>query len=1163
MHPLQQRVSQVRRWWNRRTALELLCWLVAAVVAIAVAIGVVDFLVRPVDRGLRILLSVVLIAALLTVSARLLRWWRRQRWTEMATAQAIQRTFPQLGDRLASGLEFLQQDEDDASAGSAPMRRAVVAETASELETLPAEQVALRPGVGRATAAAAVALILTILLVVLAPSSTRTAISRLVAPWNGAEWPRRNDLEFVEPPKLLAVGETFEVSLVDSSGELPADVAIEYRYQVEDRDRTEQSWMQRVGDTMVARRENVRRPFEYRATGGDHRTMPWAKVDVVQRPKAIDFQLVVHPPSYSGLPRGVATRNSQVLTGSSLEVSGVASQPLSEARLQWSDARDEGMRVGVRDATRLELPAGEWTLPSAESSYVIRCKLVMQSTTGLEGVSQAPPLEVVNDAPPEVVWNSPSGDWSVLAGAKIPVVVTATDDLAITNIEFIVKQAAASSSEGDESNLTKVRLYEGAAEPPSRDRLPAPGEQLDRQPVEYTFNLAPLELSSGAVLQLSATATDYLPQTGTSSSTPRMTIITRAEFDSQLAAQQAALLRQLEQALADQRAARTAVSRVADGVATWRDALDQLLAARLTQQAVRRTLSDEQTGAMQMTQELIEQLAINQVAEPELLAQLKEIASVLTSLDAGPLPAAEQYLTDLRKQFDALAGQPPDEALEGGFTKIDNEQQVIIAALEQLIDRASAWSDADRFIRELVRLEQEQRTLREQSLYAVRRNIESRTNRKVDPVEPDELQRMADAQADVARRFDKLMQSMRAMAASDAVSSGFAARMTDAIQAAELKALSAQLANAAQEVANNQLGRGADTQQQAADSLADMVDRLRDRAPTDPGELASRLRALQQRLSELKQQAEQAASQADPSEQAESQSGLQRELNDAARELSRLSAQAASASTQRAASNASPKPNQSQQEKKENLDQAQQDIEQAERELAQRIAELESEQQQRLLDRLAEVLDDLIPRQQANLEQTLRLELVREADGALGKDEELAATKLAELEAELAKELDEAIADVESRSVFQLALGGAAGDMRQAASSLERYDTGRLTQNLELTALSRMRHVLDILRDPPPPPPEGSESPGGGGGGNQPQRPPLIELAEVKMLRWLQLDLNGRTRLYEADSADNVSQAAEKRAAAQRLAGEQRKLEELVRDMMRRNNNSVQRPVDL
>lgn len=1162
VHSLQQQVRQVQQDWNRRTAYELLGWLVAAGLAMGIAVGVVDWVLRPVDRGLRVLLSVTLAAALVALVLRLVRWWHREKWSEMSAAQALQSAFPQLGDRLASSLEFLRQEEDDAAAGSAAMRRAVVAESASELETIASGKVARRPGL-RWSAIAAMALIALLLsLTVLSPSVARTAISRLIAPWNNVEWPRRNNLTFVQSPELLAAGDAFEVSLIDSSGPLPQDVAIEYRSLEADRDRVESSWMQRVGDTMVARRENVRDSFEFRATGGDHRTMNWAKVEVVERPSVAEVQLMVHPPSYTGLPTAEATPNTRIQVGSTVSLNATASQSLVAAKLQWSDTKADQVDVPIRNATSLELPAGTWIIASRESGQRLRSKLVVKSTTGLQGEAALQPLQVVVDAPPQIEWRSPSSDWSVLAGAMLPIELSAGDDLALAKVGFVAEQLSSSTDPSDAIEPLEITLYQGPSEPPERDRLPSSGDLLDRHVVEQTLDLEPLDLSPGDILQLTAAASDYLPQESTVATPRRITIITRAEFDSQLAATQAALLRLLEQALADQRSAKASVSQLAGSVLSGQHALDELLATRLTQQAVRRTLTQPLTGALSLARELTQRLAINRMQEPKLLAQLEGAAKVIEGLSEGSLPEIENALTNLRKQLDVQAGQPARDKLAADFSNLSNEQQQVIVSLEQLIDQMAAWSDADRFVRELVRLEQDQRGLRDQSLNALRRNIQSRTDRQADPVEPAELQQLAEAQADVARRFDKLMQAMRSMVESDAASNEFKDRMADALREAESQTLSVQLAGAAQEVADNQLGRGAESQQRAADGLAELVNRLRDRTPTDASELASRLRALQERLAELKRQTQQAASQLDPSKQAESQSELQRKLDEAARELSRLTASEASGSIQRAAASASPKPNQSQEQRKDGLKQAEQDIQQAERELAERIAELENQEQQRLLDRLADVLDDLIPRQQSNLEQTLQLQGQHEAQASLNVQQKKQTTKLAELEVELAKQLEEAIADVESRSVFQLALGGAAGDMRQAAGSLQRFETGRITQDLQLNALSRMRHVLDILRDPPPAPPEG-ESPPAGGGGNQPQPPPLIELAEVKMLRWLQHDLNTRTRLYEANAADNAIQADEKRAAAERLADEQRKLEQLVREMLHRNNGSVQRPIDL
>ena len=49
---------------------------------------------------------------------------------------AVERRFPTLGDRLLSAVEFLHEAEDDPTAGSPALRRAVVAQAAAEAERL-------------------------------------------------------------------------------------------------------------------------------------------------------------------------------------------------------------------------------------------------------------------------------------------------------------------------------------------------------------------------------------------------------------------------------------------------------------------------------------------------------------------------------------------------------------------------------------------------------------------------------------------------------------------------------------------------------------------------------------------------------------------------------------------------------------------------------------------------------------------------------------------------------------------------------------------------------------------------------------------------------------------------------------------------------------------
>lgn len=1132
------------------------------------AAAILDYAIRTTDRGLRIMLTGAMMAGVFFAIWRLGRWWRRQRWSEAAAAQALQHAFPALGDRVASSLEFLRQDEGDPLAGSAPLRRAVIAEATARLDELPAEEVAQRRSVPQAISAALAALLVAFSFAIVAPTATQTALARLAAPWNNVEWPRRNNLEFVDPPLLLARGDTFEVALVDAGSLLPSEVAIEYRDDAAGHRRTDKTWMQRVGNTMVARRENVRRSFEFRASGGDHRTMSWKAVNVVDRPTVVDAQITIAPPDYSGLPQLKATSHARALAGSQVRVAATTSEPLNSAKLLPTPG--DAIEVNLTGSSLL-VPAERWKLDTGEPGVILRPQVAMTAPTGLQGLAILPTIEVVPDQVPTLTWSRPADDQFVLAAARLPLEVMARDDLALANVRLMVaaSNVAAGEENGGELRVDtprQIELFAGPPLPPSRDVLPQEGERLATRIVTYELDLAPLNLVAGNVLELAATAEDYKPQEGATRTRRRVTIITDAELRSQLAASQANILRLLEQALADERVAREqsmrAVTRAGSGEVIERESLDDLMSARLSQQGVRRTLTGPNTGVVDLTRTVLDRIAVNGVQHAALVAQLENIRNTIADLDEQSLTAAERHLTDLRKTFESHLGQAAVDEMAAPIAALGTEQQRIIRVLEELIDQASAWSDAERFVRELARLEREQRELRELAINLARQNLLAEADRNREAVEPAELARLASAQADLARRFDKLTQSMQEMVNADNTEAEGAARLSDAMAAAASMNLSARLVEAAREISQSQLGRAADSQQATANDLRELVERLRDRAPTDPGEIAERLREIQRQLADLQRRASDAAGQASPTRQTELRRELEQQLTRAARELKRLTAQDASNSAAQAGSSAAPKTGQSPGQVQDDLQQAERAIEQAQRELQQRIAELEGERQQRLLDRLAEVIADLIPRQQQTLETTLKLELLRETQGHLAQSQQQQAEQLSTNEAMLATELSEAMADVERRAVFQLALGGAAEDMQQAARDLAELKTGRVTQSLQLGALSRMRHVLEILREPPTQPPAGDHSPsdqgGGGGGGNEPQQPPLIELAEMKMLRWLQLDLNGRTRLMEADRADKPSEAAQKSAAARRLTTEQQALEELVREMMQRNNSNVQ-----
>src|SRR4051812_38608167 len=98
MHPLSDKIAWLQRQlvWRRR-ALSA-CWVGATAIAAALVLGVIDYLVRSSDPGLRIMATLAFIAI---VAWAAYRWWylpQQQRLAPLIVARRVEARFPQLHD---------------------------------------------------------------------------------------------------------------------------------------------------------------------------------------------------------------------------------------------------------------------------------------------------------------------------------------------------------------------------------------------------------------------------------------------------------------------------------------------------------------------------------------------------------------------------------------------------------------------------------------------------------------------------------------------------------------------------------------------------------------------------------------------------------------------------------------------------------------------------------------------------------------------------------------------------------------------------------------------------------------------------------------------------------------------------------------------------------
>ena len=302
LHPLEQKIVTLRRRVRRLAAVYGLSIVVAILLATVAVLGATDCLLRIEDRGVRIIVSLGALAMLAWSCRRFLGPTLFVRLPDAELALRVERNFPRLKDGLLSAVEFLGQSEDDPTAGSAALRRAVIAQAAAETQDLDFSAVLDRRPARRAATLLAAACIMAGMIVLLAPADARVAVARLINPLGNTAWPRATHLMLRRPVERMARGQPFEITVVNAFGaRLPPEVRVYYRDEALDGGVVEETDRMRFANgAMTARRENVQRPFSYRVEGGDDRSMPWSKVTVVEPPAVVSLSIRLVPPDYTG-----------------------------------------------------------------------------------------------------------------------------------------------------------------------------------------------------------------------------------------------------------------------------------------------------------------------------------------------------------------------------------------------------------------------------------------------------------------------------------------------------------------------------------------------------------------------------------------------------------------------------------------------------------------------------------------------------------------------------------------------------------------------------------------------------------------------------------------------------------------------------------------------
>ncbi len=1179
LHPVQQKVAALNRQACRLRTTYGLGFGISTVLAAAFLLGLLDYLFRFQDPGIRYLSSAAWLAVLAVTWRRFIDPAWRHRPSDRQVAQRIEEHFPQLQDKLSSAIAFLGQSEHDPLAGSAALRRAVIASATGDIEQLDFQQCLDRRPARRTGIVAAVVGLVVLVVSALDGQASWLAARRLAMPWNSQPWPRRCVLEFVKQPSRIALGSDFEVEVVARHGHLPDVVKLVIWLDGDEQRNSQVASMKFFGDKMVHRLENVRRGFRYRAVGGDDDSMPWLPLEVVEPPHVAALSLRLHPPAYTGWPVETSGENILALEGTRVEVLGRLNKAAASVELQ-TDQKDAVPCVPVRlagDGSEFQLPA------DAEPAWILHESVaywfVVTDEEGLQGGGERRwNARVVHDTPPTVSLEKPGANTFVTRVAVVSLDGLVKDDLAIHTVELRYRR-----SDAAEVQEETIELQGGPDAVPRAKSggLTSRSGAGESRPFHFAWDLAPLQdLAPGAWIEFSVAASDYQPQVG-QSTTRRLTVITAEELEDRVAARQAYILGQLAEILYAQREARAQTKSLEIQLDTAGrlnpSDVNQLQAADLSQRQVGKLLADPQDGVQTQITGLLDELQSNRVDSPEISRRMQQLLDVVEQISRQKLPEIQRSLINALKAAGEALNRPPtadlskaaqpDEALRQPLSGAGTQQDEVISLLEQTLGEMSQWDSYRRFAREFSRLRQQQQQIRQET-ERIRLDTLGKELNALTAQEKANLKRLAERQIELARQVDKTQSRMAEMQAELSDSDPLAAEtLADALELVRRTAVSGQMRESGRDVENNRVGQAVGTQQEIVDHLQEVLDAL---ANHREHELSRRLRKLDEAAEELKQlrdkqqglneQLDQAAQLKQPEQRQRELQRLARQQQELAeqsqrlvRRLQRLQSQAPAGLVEQASACQQEAAQASDQDDPaaalEQGHQAEQLLDQAERQIQGERQQAKQDLFQEQMARLEKEVSGLIGRQQASNNATTELEGLRQQQGQFRREQLASVRDLATQQRSLATETGALGDKVREAAAFALGFREATQDMERAARQLDLAETGGAAQPQQ-RALTRLLQLREALKpdaageqkppdgDPPVQPPS-----------NQPSANAIQRLAELKLLKSLQQELNRRTGELETLRVEQGSLTADQVRELVDLAQQQGRLADLLMNL--------------
>ncbi|MBX2852871.1 MAG: hypothetical protein KTR15_14135 [Phycisphaeraceae bacterium] len=896
MQHIAQQLRSVRRTGRLLLVLRRLAQVLAVLLPLAILLGLLDYALRmPGAMRLLIGLTVLSLAGvwLFTRLNRALRFWP----SLAELALRAERLYPQLAGSLASAVEFSLQPQGYAEPNStAMMAKTAVDEMQEKTQGVDVKRmVKLKPTVQACLLALLAALVL-VAVVAATPQASATAAQRWLLPMGDTQWPKVNEVETLTPDNAVfaADGKVRLRAQVTRGWSEGMRMTVQYRVLDE---AGEGDWQSvRVAEQKIAsqpgrhvyeamldvppavarslmagRRSSA--TLEARYSAGDD-TTPTQSLTLAARPEIESVVVQTEPPNYAlGLigkhrlalhEQADRIASTSAYQGSKIRLDITFNKPLtSEQAMRALEplrfAIDVSKAWGAVPSTGdlVEQVYLEWVLDETVEGTIQLVDSFGLSSTDNDKQYR---IQAVEDELPAAVLLKPATDESVLPGASVALSAMAQDDIAVQSLKIDIVVPDRENTPEDAERVVKRSLDDGALITTGRS------ETLE---LDYTLVLKDLNLLPGDEVLITAVGRDIYDLNGyrhdpVASDTRRLRVITEQELADQVRRVLRGVRNTGQSLERNQRlvSERTETSPPAETAEQQGDISRRIAAQQDTVEALRDRLARNRPHNLEALEDLLDRA--------DAMLEQAETASELAEQSLGEAANQQQQGDEARqreqeavaegdKGAEAQARQDAQEAKQNQEKAQGEAREAQDKAREQLAELVAALDTGEsvgEIESELAAIQSDAERAARKTKALLPKTIGQKAE-DLDEVTRKELEENADKQRELADRADALIDKMRA-AAEQIGENGetpeeraTAKTLSEAADIAERQGLEENTEQAAEKLDQNQVADAANQQQQAMNTLEQMMQELGKQKQRRQEELKRLLQELAQKVQKL------------------------------------------------------------------------------------------------------------------------------------------------------------------------------------------------------------------------------------------------------------------------------------------------------------------------